>query len=186
MNYKELYEAWKREKEGNELQRLDKNFYADSSQYIKNQKEELQILDEKALRGRLVVEESKNARQLLSSLIESRYQRIFKMVSEGRQPELEFLTSEEEVMCNSILSTKETKERILNDVLRGRTPQAREANVIGRPKRILVRFLQAIPAIVGPDMRTYGPFKVEDIASLPTENAEILIKRGIAIEVEMQ
>jgi len=33
-------------------------------------------------------------------------------------------------------------------------------------------------------MKTYGPFKPEDIATLPTENARILIKQGVALEVE--
>lgn len=186
MNYKELYEAWKREKEESGLQRLDRRFYADLSQYIKNQKEELQILDEKTLRGRLIAEESRNMRKLFTGLVECRYQKISRMTLEGKQLPLEFLTSEEEVMYNSILSAKDGLEKILNDVLRGHTPQVREVKVAERPKRILVRFLQAIPAIVGPDMRTYGPFKVEDIAALPTENAEVLIKRGIAIEVDVQ
>jgi len=34
-------------------------------------------------------------------------------------------------------------------------------------------------------MKTYGPFKPEDIASLPEENARILIKQGAAMEVEV-
>jgi DNA replication factor GINS len=57
---------------------------------------------------------------------------------------------------------------------------------VEEPKRILVRFLQAIPAIIGPDMKAYGPFKEEDVASLPAENAEILITRGVAKEALTQ
>jgi len=33
-------------------------------------------------------------------------------------------------------------------------------------------------------METYGPFKVEDVASLPVENAKILVKKGLAEKVE--
>jgi DNA replication initiation complex subunit (GINS family) len=33
-------------------------------------------------------------------------------------------------------------------------------------------------------MKTYGPFKVEDVASLPIENAKVLIKQGLAEKVE--
>jgi len=36
------------------------------------------------------------------------------------------------------------------------------------------------------NMKTYGPFKLEDIASLPKENARTLIKQGAAIEAETQ
>jgi DNA replication factor GINS len=53
-------------------------------------------------------------------------------------------------------------------------------------KRILVRLLQAIPTIVGTDMETYGPFSVEEVAALPIENAEALIKHGIAVKVSIK
>jgi len=49
---------------------------------------------------------------------------------------------------------------------------------------MVVRFVQEVPAIIGVDMKTYGPFKPEDIATLPAENAKILIKKGLAVEIE--
>jgi DNA replication factor GINS len=185
MNYKYLYEAWKREKEGDELQRLDKRFYVDLSQYVKSQKEELQILDDKTLRGRLIAEASKNVRTMFTSLVECRFQKISKMATDGHLLPIEFLTAEEESLYSNILITKDELEKMLNDVLRGYIPQVKDVKMAGKPKRILVRFLQAIPTIVGSDMRTYGPFKVDDVASLPVENVEVMIKRGIAVEVEM-
>ncbi len=52
-------------------------------------------------------------------------------------------------------------------------------------RRVVVRFLKDVPAIVGADLKTYGPFKSEDVASIPVENAKVLIRQGLAIEVEM-
>jgi DNA replication initiation complex subunit (GINS family) len=49
---------------------------------------------------------------------------------------------------------------------------------------VLVRFLQSLPAIMGIDMKAYGPFQPEDLATIPRQNAENLIKRGIAKKVE--
>jgi DNA replication initiation complex subunit (GINS family) len=49
----------------------------------------------------------------------------------------------------------------------------------------VVRFLKAVPAIIGIDMKTYGPFQQEDVVAIPVENAENLIRRGIAKEVEI-
>ena len=43
-----------------------------------------------------------------------------------------------------------------------------------------VRFLKDAPAIVGADMKTYGPFEKGEIAELPKPNAEALVKRGVA------
>jgi len=34
-------------------------------------------------------------------------------------------------------------------------------------------------------MKTYGPFMVEDVASVPLENAKILVKQGLAEVVEV-
>jgi DNA replication initiation complex subunit (GINS family) len=47
-----------------------------------------------------------------------------------------------------------------------------------------VRFLSEIPAVIGADMKTYGPFKPEDIGSMPLENARVLIKQSMAEKVE--
>ncbi len=50
----------------------------------------------------------------------------------------------------------------------------------------VLRFLKETPVIVGADMKTYGPFQPEDVASVPAENAKVLTRQGIAVEVEVQ
>jgi hypothetical protein len=72
MSYALLYEAWKREKESHELQSLDREFYSKLSQYVKSQREELQMLDEKTLKASLLSEEHGRVKKLLSDLILSR------------------------------------------------------------------------------------------------------------------
>ena len=52
-------------------------------------------------------------------------------------------------------------------------------------KRVTLRFSKNVPSVIGVDMKTYGPFAVEDIASLPIENAKILVKQGLAVLVEV-
>jgi hypothetical protein len=46
---------------------------------------------------------------------------------------------------------------------------------------VKVRMLQDAPAIVGADLKVYGPFKKREVYELPKENAEVLVKQGIAI-----
>ncbi len=186
MVYSLLYEAWKREKENQELQPLDREFYPKLGQYIKDQGEELQLLDEKTLKARLMSEEKERIKKLLTDLACSRFRKIFRKVLEGKTIPTDLLTPEEEIACSGVSSAWEQIENVLEDVLRGRSPRVKEVRLVEKPKRILVRFLQAIPSIIGPDMKAYGPFKDEDIASLPAENAEVLIKRGVVVEVETQ
>ena len=50
----------------------------------------------------------------------------------------------------------------------------------------VVRFLEDIPEIVGVDLRIYGPFKKEDVASLPAPNAHALERQGAAKAIEVR
>ena len=52
-------------------------------------------------------------------------------------------------------------------------------------RRVAVRFLKPVPSIIGADMNSYGPFLVEDVASVPELNARILVKQGLAKLVEL-
>ena len=53
-------------------------------------------------------------------------------------------------------------------------------------KKIVVRFLENLDEIVGADLEKYGPFKVEDIATIPYENAQALIAKNIATKVRWE
>jgi len=48
-----------------------------------------------------------------------------------------------------------------------------------------VRILENTPALVGIDLKNYGPFQKEDIATLPVKNAKILIFEKFAEEIEL-
>jgi len=78
-------------------------------------------------------------------------------------------------------------KRLEKDILGGHIPKLKKAEGTPKQKRsLMVRFFQDVPAMVGTNTKMYGPFKAEDIASLPVENAESLIKRGIAVKVESE
>ena len=50
-------------------------------------------------------------------------------------------------------------------------------------KAVLIRFLQDAEQIVGADMAKYGPFKAEDVSSVPYDNAQAFISQKIASKV---
>jgi len=179
--YDELYEVWKREKENRELQTLSKDFYSKLAEYVKSLREESRMLDRKTLKARLMLREFENVKKLVKELVRLRYEKTLRETVVGRVVPGDVLTEEEERLHKAVLPLAESYRAFLKDVLRGRSsPVEREE----KPKRVLLRFLREIPAIIGSDMRTYGPFKAEDIATLPIENARILLEKGIAVEVE--
>jgi len=179
--YNELYEAWEKEKESVETQKLPRDFYAKLADYVKKIKEESRMLDEKTTKAKLMKHELENVKSMVEELVQLRYEKTLKKAVAGEPVPREILAEGEEKLHGQILPLAEAYQSFLKDILHGRLSRLEKEE---KPKKMLVRFVQEIPAIVGSDMKTYGPFKLEDIATLPTENARILIKQGVAVEVE--
>jgi len=179
--YDELYEAWKREKENLEIQGLPGDFFTRLADYMKKIREESRMLDEKTTRARLMRLEFRNIRKMITELVRLRREKVLRKIMVEKIVPKEDLTDEEERLHGGILPLTESYEAFLKDLLRGRLLTVKRGE---KPKGVLVRFLQAVPAIIGSDMKPYGPFKAEDVATLPAENARILINKGAAVEVE--
>ena len=179
--YEELFEAWKKEKESAELQALPRDFYANLVSYMKKMREENRMLDKKTTRARLMHRELENTKKLVKELMKLRREKILRKAMTGKTVPEDSLTIEEKSLHHEILPLAESYQGFLKNVLRGQIVQIERKE---KPKKMLVRFLKEIPAIMGSDMNAYGPYKAEDIATLPPENAKLLIKQSIAIEVE--
>ncbi len=181
-SYLHLYEAWRRERWNRELQRLPEGFMEEMRDYAKRLREQGRMLDRSSIIGRIAERERENAERMWRELLELRVRKIVEAVLEGRAIPIEALTPEEKRLHASL-------GRLISEHLeKMRSPRARGASIPrGKPPEgmKIVRFLQPTPAIIGVDMKTYGPFKAEDVAMLPEENAENLIRRGIAKEVEI-
>ncbi len=179
--YDDLYEVWKKEKKILEIQRLPKNFHAKIADYIKKMKEEKRMLDRKTTKAKLLDFELKNVKTMVSELFQIRYKKLREKASAHETDVRTTLTEEEEKLFREVLLLTEAYQAFSKDVLRGQLPSINKET----PHSVMVlRFIQEIPALVGSDMKTYGPFEPEDIATLPTENARILIRQGLAVEVD--
>jgi DNA replication factor GINS len=49
-----------------------------------------------------------------------------------------------------------------------------------------VRFLKDFDQFVGADFARYGPFKTEDVATIPNENAQALIAKNISVKLHLE
>jgi DNA replication factor GINS len=179
--YDELYDAWTKERETTEIQALPKDFYVKLAGYMKKMKEESRMLDEKTVRAKLLRRESDNIKKMVKELIQLRSEKALEKTIAGKIVAKEALTYEEEKLLGEVSPSLESYQTLLKDISSGRSPRI---EVKETSKTMILRFTQEIPAIIGADMKTYGPFRPEDIASLPIENARILVKQGVAVEVE--
>jgi DNA replication factor GINS len=180
--YNELNEVWKRELENDELERLSLDFYSQIADYLRRLKEESRMLDKRTVKASLLKKEMQNVKRMVHDLIRTRYKKLIRKAVKGEKIQSNVLTVEEEKIYVGFSSLAETYWSFAKSILRGYVPKV---DVEQEHKRAVLRFLKDVPAIIGADMKTYGPFKVEDVASLPIENAKILIKQGLAEKVEV-
>ena len=181
--YDEIYEAWRAERETAEIQRLPRDFFVRLVGYVKRIREEGRMLDNKTTRAWLMQHEFRNVKKIVRDLIRLRYEKALRKAMTGKTVPQDILTEEEETLQRSISPSVEAYQDLLKKILTGRLPNLERKK---KPKKIVVRILQEIPAIIGSDMKAYGPFKAEDIATLPPENARVLIKQGVAAEIEVK
>jgi DNA replication factor GINS len=183
--YNELYDAWKLEKENVELQLLSEDFYTKLASYIKRIREETRMMDQKTTKGQLLQRELNNAKKMIKDIVKLRYEKALRLAIAGKALPKEVL-AEEERKYEEILPSVELYHDFLKNILRGSFEDISSHNT-GReekPKKMLVRFLQGTPVLIGSDMKEYGSFKPEDIATLPAENARILIQQKVAVKIE--
>lgn len=180
--YNELYEAWKREIESVELGRFSPDFYSRIVDYLRRLEEESRMLDKRTVKARLLKSEMQNVKRMLRELLRMRYRKLVEKVAKGQKIPPDFLTIEEEKIHMGVLPLAEAYHNFAKKLIRGHVSKV---SVEREHKRTVLRFLRDTPAIIGADMETYGPFKAEDVASLPVENAKILLKQGLVERVEV-
>jgi len=190
--YGELYAAWQAEMENPSLQPLPGDFYARILSYMSQFKAESQAVDRNNEKARLLEQERQNVQRMIGELLRARYKKILKTVRGGQKLLPDILTREETEFLTGLLPFSEAFSTFAKGLIQGQTPKPKtersqtESSAVETPhKRVVVRFVKAIPAIVGSDMKNYGPFQPEDVASVPFENAKILVKQGFAQNIEV-
>jgi len=180
--YAVLYEYWLREIEEKELQPLPKDFYAKVSVYRKELREKQKTSDERSLETRLLRLEDEKTGYLLRELMDLRLKKLLNLSLENKPVKVTDLTAEEEKLYPTIRNVAEGATAMLEATLQGAAPE--KSSDIDLESKVMIRFLKETPAIVGGDMKVYGPFEVEDVASLPLQNAEGLIKYGVCKRID--
>jgi DNA replication initiation complex subunit (GINS family) len=202
--YNELYAAWRREIDDPTLGGLPPDFYVKIAEYLSNINEDKGTLDKKSVKVSLLEHEARNVERMLGELLDLRYKKIVKTVTRLHKAPIELLATEEANMCQSFVGFANAYQQFAKNLKEGQqtpitvtivqsaVPQIVEASKTeSKPqvhvthKRLTLRFTKSIPAIMGADMKSYGPFAAEDVAALPALNAQILIKQGLAVLVEV-
>lgn len=168
-----LYASALREADSDTLQELDSEIYAASALHIESLKltrhdgAGAEIKD--ALVGMMV--------ELVRILLNSRIKKAQEITDHIN------LLDEERYILDFGSRMQERQEAILSIIQEGRVRQLEDMMMRHKTRLLSVRFLQDMDQFVGSDMDGYGPFSVEDVASIPYENAQALISQGVVVKV---
>jgi DNA replication initiation complex subunit (GINS family) len=202
--YKTLYDSWRREKQRLDIQPLPEGFYGAMTIYVAQLREQSRTVDKTTVKGKLVEKEHDHVGKMLEDLNRLRLGKLVTAELNGAPVEPLNLTAEEKRLQVELRRLLAEHTQGMKQVLLGRE-QKIEAPQMAAPPQVtprslqppqytekgeltlkVVRFTQPLPAIMGVDMKTYGPFKAEDVVSLPAQNADNLIRKGIAKLVETE
>lgn len=176
--YTELYKAWKSEITSEEPQPLPEDFYQRAEAYIDGTRQEDTSAEEHTAKGRLLLKEKEVANRLLRELKEARLRKLLALTQNGKGINDTNLTEEERKLVKGLAQSVQ--------VFNENKPRPKPSPSHETVELSVLRFLEDIPEIVGTDLRIYGPYKKEDVGSLPSQNATALIKQGAAKEIEVR
>jgi len=178
ININSLHHIVLREIENDSLIEIEPNFYRDLSDFIGNlRKQEFDGVESK-IKDTLI----EMATELSTLLIHVRLDKI----SNSSDFEIGYLLDEEKFILDSKEEQKERIEMILSATINGKSKFLESLAQNHKTKKIVVRFLNEVDEIVGADLEKYGPFKTEDIATIPYENAQALIGKNIATKIRWE
>lgn len=201
ITYETLFEILRREKIRPELQPLNPSFLKDIVKYLS---EKQSILDSQMKKVSVFSssENQKTQKQIegIKRMIKELYERREKKILDlavsssklGEKVDFKEMLEEEKKLYESLIAVLNSfREGILLNILMLKNPQIegcakpKELKIEDRPNNKLIRFLHATPKFVGDNLKIYGPFEEEDVASLPFKVAEILIKNGRAEAIKI-
>jgi DNA replication factor GINS len=201
--YKILYDSWRKEKQRPDIQPLPEGFYAAMTGYVTQLKEQNKNTDKSTVKGKLIDKERDHVDKMLHDLNRIRLNKLVTAELNGAPVEPLNLTAEEKHLQVELRRLLAAHTQGMKQSLQGKEPKTEALQMSALPQVTprppppvhhietaeplkVVRFTQSLPAIMGVDMKTYGPFKAEDVASLPAQNADNLIRKGIAKLVETE
>ena len=173
-----LHNTVLRETENDSLLEIKPNFYRNLSDFIGNlRKQEFDGVEDK-IKDTMI----EMASELTSLLIQIRLEKI----SNSNDFDISYLLDEEKFILDSHEEQNERTEMILSATINGKSNFLESLAENHKIKKVVIRFLSEVNEIVGADLEKYGPFKAEDIATIPYENAQALIAKNIATKVRWE
>ncbi len=163
LSYEALRQMVNEERTKQKMVDLPDGFFEEVSKYLENKRRMSETKEDSW--------EYDSAKRLLQDLLDKRESKILNLalfhIRSGADPGK--LTKEEQELFDYIISGIKSFRKKLKEGVEGKMEPM---STIG--------FLTDTPEFVGMDERNYGPFSKGDVASIPADNAKLLIDKGMA------
>ena len=178
LDLKNLHVTVLQEFQSEDIQELDTDFFKNLSNIIGKLKNEEYDGIEKKAKNQII----STVTNLTELLINKRLEKISNSTTTSHS----ILTDEEKFVIDSNDEMNERKDMIISGIINGKSKFLEITSTKHKTKPVTVRFVKEFAEIVGVDLEKYGPFKPEDIATIPNENAQALISNGVALKVRIE
>jgi DNA replication initiation complex subunit (GINS family) len=201
ITYETLYEALRKEKTKQDLQKLDASFYMDVLEYLRDkQKTHDDNLSKNDIFSQSETEKTQmqmvNIKKLIKEIYDMRERKIIntalnKSRTKSNIIDTSTILPEEKTLFDSITTVLDQhRQNVLLKVQTLREPdvvrQVDSSKSIDIEQEMLkrsVKFLDKIEPFADEDLEMWGPYDKGDEAELPQKIAEVLVKQGKAVEI---
>ena len=175
-SFKDVEDAWVKEKTSRGLSDLPEEFYKDVVSYVAELRREAERGDE--IRRDLFKAELQEALRMVQETHVLRSLKAVEDTVKGKFPAP--LLQQEHYAFDEIRQTLEKlRDELVAPAVDGKAALAAPHEVTNMALLINAK----IPQIIGDDLKPYGPFESGDAANLPRRSAELLVNRGLAREL---
>jgi len=169
-----LITAWREEQSTKPLQPLPEKFTESIKDISTSLDKAITAMKEGSLQMAIARKEVEMLKYLWTDLLKIRKGKIEHAIQAGVPVNEQLLLDFEAEYYKALGSIAYKYDASKNIFPETRVPQEISSNYMA------IRLINDAADFVAIDLRTYGPFKKEDIAYLPKEHAEIMIKEGKA------
>lgn len=202
ITFETLYDILMREKQRDELLPLDPHFFVNAITYLQEKMKIWESISKDDDLFRLgerdhIENEIKNIRKVLKDIYERREKKILELALNksriGQDIEIPHLLAEEQQFFEALAHVLDNyRHGVLFQVLHMKMPNVEDKKMVveiepmqkKQKETMAIRFLHAVPKFVGSDIAIYGPFDEDDMANVPKDVGELLVKKKRAEEVK--
>lgn len=172
---KKIINIWKKEIINDEITKIENELLEQVIDYLKVNSLKINNSNTNVLQRELTIKEMDLIVKILNNLYKIRCDKVFLEIMDKGKINVNAVTMLEKESYLEIINKLKTEFINLEEQIK---------ISIKEKGLTIVRFISNISQFLGIDLKPYGPYEAEDVATIPIRNAVVLSQKGICIMLE--